>query len=103
MRNGNKKKYCINPSYSRSGNISKVLIFANFASRTNSRIQDFTMKRYRMNSAIWADTDKSFIVNNSVQSVINVQTLVNYVQSISHSILVSMDKRVDLVKCFFAE
>ena len=36
---------------------------------------DFTMKLYRMNSVIWADTDISFIVNNTVQSVIKCSNL----------------------------
>ena len=61
---------------------------------------DFIMKRYSMNTAIWTDTYICFIVKNTVQSVINVQTSVNYVRSISHSMVISMDKRVDLVKCF---
>ena len=39
-----------NVNYCRSGNIREVLIFANFTSRTNSRIQE-SRENYYFNSA----------------------------------------------------
>ena len=49
-------------TYCRSGNILEVLIFANFARRTNSRIQE-SLENYYYNIALLKKNENSRILN----------------------------------------
>ena len=49
-------------TYCRSGNIREVLIFANFARRTNSRIQE-SLEKYYYNIALLKKNKNSRILN----------------------------------------